>query len=273
MPQHENRWHVTSVQNLGIITRALALLLLLCTQSFAAQVHIAAASNFTRPLQQLAEDFQQTSEHTVKLSFGSSGKLLAQIVHGAPFDLFLSADLSKPVLLINKQHAIADSLFIYAQGQLVLWRNHPQPKQQTIAETLSQNNFRKLAYANPRLAPYGQAAVQTLKSLGLWQQIQPKLVMGENITQTWQFTASGNAELGFIARSQIQQPEDRIPGSYWLVPDTLHQPIQQGAVILNRAKHNPAAEAFWNYLKSKRAQHLIQQAGYLPPSPVKELSR
>ena len=216
---------------------------------------IAVASNFIIPMQTLTIEFEKNSEHTVKLVSGSSGRFFAQISHGAPFDLFLSADNEKPQKLIDDGFALPTSLFTYAYGRLVLW--NAETHHVMNASTLSVTPFDHLAIANDKLAPYGRAAKEVLIQLGLEKETRSKWVVGENISQTYQFVASKNAKYGFIAASQWQRE-----GSGWLVPDTLHRPIQQDAVILTRAKQNKAVFELVDYLQSPAAAVIIEGYGY-----------
>ena len=241
--------------NLLSFKRLLLFSSVLSSMAAADQLTVAVASNFIIPMQQLVSEFEKNSSHTVKLVSGSSGRFFAQISHGAPFDLFLSADSEKPQKLIDAELAIASSLFTYAYGRLVLWR--ADSGQVINATTLSNSHFDHLAIANAKLAPYGKAAKEVLLNLGLEKQTRAKWVVGENISQTYQFVASQNAEYGFIAASQWQGQ-----GSGWLVPENLHQPIQQDAVILTRAKENKAVFELVEYLQSPAAAVIIQNHGY-----------
>lgn len=232
----------------------------------AEEVHVAVAANFTAAMQEIALAFEKDSGHKVQLVFGSTGKLYAQIKNGAPFDVLLSADDTTPARLENEHEAVTGSRFTYATGQLVLWsatKNRVDDK----GEVLKNGSFKHLAIGNPETVPYGVAAIQTLKALGLLDAIQTKLVQGENITQTWQFVATGNAELGFVALSQVIAPDKHGQGtirngSAWLVPPGFYAPLHQDMVLLNRAKNNAAAKALLQYLKSKTAQDIIKAYGY-----------
>ena len=231
------------------------------TNALADQVQVAVAANFTAPMKQIAADFEKSTGHKVVLSYGASGKFYSQIKNGAPFQLFLSADDEKPVQLEKDGLTVPGSRFTYAIGTLVLWsakQNYVDAK----GEVLSKGHFAKLAIANPKLAPYGQAAIETLTKLGLLAAAQPKFVQGENISQTHQFVATGNAELGFVALSQVMKDGKITGGSSWIVPARLHTPIRQDAVLLSNGKGNPAAEALAAYLKSDRVKALIRTYGY-----------
>jgi molybdate transport system substrate-binding protein len=230
----------------------------------AGEVNAAVAANFTEPVKQIVELFQKESGHTVKLSFGSSGKFYAQIKEGAPFDVFLSADEKNPKLLEQEGLTVANSRFVYAFGKLVLWSAQPDYVDDKGA-VLSKDSYKKLAYADPKLAPYGLAAKEALEGLGLWNNVQSKLVTGESIVQTYQFAATGNAELAFIALSQITKDGKVTEGSWWLVPSNLYNPIRQSAVLLSGAKDQVAAKAFLAFLKSEKAVAIIRSFGYELP--------
>ncbi len=234
-------------------------LLLLLALPVRADVLVAVASNFTAPAQAIAAAFEQQTGQRVRLAFGASGKLTAQIVQGAPFEIFLSADQAKPELLVAQGQAVAASRFTYAVGKLVLWtvQDGVDPHQQ-----LTQNYSARLALADPRLAPYGVAAQQTLSSLNLLESTRRQWVMGENISQTWQFVATGNAPLGFVALSQVMENGQIVRGSGWVVPQALYQPIHQDAVLLKKGAQNPAAQAFLRYLQQPQAQAIMQRFGY-----------
>jgi len=244
------------------MTRIAALFCLLIglTPAWAGEARIAVASNFATVMPYLAERFRQETGHELIVSTASTGKLYAQIIHGAPFDVFLAADDDYPRRLEQEGRAVPGSGSTYAVGRLALW----SPRAGYVdaqGGVLKQGGFRKLAVANPRLAPYGEAAREALGKLGLWSGLQPKMVFGENIAQTYQFVASGNADLGFVAYSQINGGA----GSHWLVPATLHSPLRQDAVLLNRGQDNPAARAFLAFLRSPAATGIIESQGYSRP--------
>jgi molybdate transport system substrate-binding protein len=230
----------------------------------AGEVNAAVAANFAEPVKQLAELFQKESGHTVKLSFGSSGKFTSQIKEGAPFDVFLAADEKNPSLLEKEGLAVEGSRFVYALGKLVLWSAQPGFVDDK-GYVLRKGNYNRIAYADPKLAPYGLAAKETLEDLGLWSVVQGKLVTGESITQTYQFVATGNAELGFIALSQITKEGKVAEGSLWLVPAHMYNPIKQSAVQLTAAQDKVAAQAFMTFLKSGKAVAVIRSFGYELP--------
>lgn len=233
----------------------------LAATAHADTVSVAVASNFTAPMQKIAQEFARDTGHQAQLSFGSTGKFYAQIHNGAPFGVLLAADATTPEKLAQEGKADAATRMTYAIGKLVLWSKHPGYVDDKGA-VLKQNHFQHLAIANPKLAPYGLAAEQTLSRLGLLAAIQPKLVQGENIGQTYQFVATGNAPLGFVALSQVME-DGRIPsGSAWLVPEDMHAPIRQDAIVLNTARDNAAAKALMAYLQGDKARAIIRAYGY-----------
>lgn len=249
-------------RKLNLLAAVCALLLGSVAGSVSAgEVNAAVAANFTAPVQQIVEQFQKETGHTVKLSFGSSGKFYAQIKEGAPFDVFLAADEKNPKLLEQDGLAVADSRFVYALGKLVLWSAKPGFVDDKGA-VLGAGNYGKIAYADPKLAPYGLAAQEALQKMNLWDKVQSKLVTGESIAQTYQFAASGNAELAFIALSQITKDGKITEGSWWIVPADMHSPIKQAAVQLTAAKDKAAAQAFLKFLKSEKAVAIIRSFGY-----------
>ena len=234
---------------------------LLALPAIAAEVNVAVAANFTAPMREIAVEFEKDTGHKALLAFGGSGKFYAQIRNGAPFQLFLSADDDKPAQLIKDRLAVTDSLFTYAIGTLVLWSAQPGFVD-TKGEVLSKGSFNKIAIANPKLAPYGTAAIEVLEKQGLLTAVTPKLVQGENIAQTFQFVSTGNAKLGFVALSQIMKNGKIAGGSAWIVPGRLHSPIRQNAILLNTGKDNAAAKALMSYLKTEKAKTIIRSYGY-----------
>lgn len=230
--------------------------------ALAGEVTVAVASNFLIPFKQLAQDFRKESGHAVLTVSGSTGKLYAQIIHGAPFDVFLAADRERPRLLEREGKAAPAMRFTYARGKIVLWSADPKRIDGDGAAVLRRGNFRHLALANPKTAPYGKAAFTALNRLNLWEALSPIIVRGENISQTFQFVATGNAEIGFVALAQVLDPRLKTQGSHWRVPEDLYDAIDQDAVLLTHGRLNPAARAFLQYLKSDRAQKIIQSYGY-----------
>jgi molybdate transport system substrate-binding protein len=230
------------------------------TPAAADEVRVAVATNFTAAMAALVERFETRSEHEVLVSFGSTGNHYAQIKNGAPFDAFFSADVERPRLLEEEGVAVAGSRFLYAVGRLALWSSRAGYVD-SDGRILASGDFRHLAIANPELAPYGAAARDVLTARGLWDSVQPRLVRGQDIGQAYSFVATSNAELGFVAYSQIKKPNGEIAGSYWLVPETLHQPIEQQAVLLH---DTPAAREFVEFVKSDAARAIIRDYGYGP---------
>ena len=227
----------------------------------AAEVSVAVAANFTAPMQKIAALFEQDSGHKAKLAYGSTGRFYAQIRHGAPFQLLLAGDDETPARLEREGLGLAGSRFTYAIGRLVLWS--PQPGLvDAQGLVLSQGRFDKLALADPKLAPDGAAAIESLGRLGLLEQLQARFVLGENIVQAYQFVASGNAQLGLIALSQVQLDGRLRAGSGWILPARLHRPIRQDALLLSAGKDNPAALALLRYLQGDKARAIIRAYGY-----------
>ncbi|MEJ2620244.1 MAG: molybdate ABC transporter substrate-binding protein [Candidatus Thiodiazotropha sp.] len=224
------------------------------------EVKIAVAANFTDVSRILAELFEKETGHKTKISYGSTGKLYSQIEHGAPFELFLAADTKRPIKAEHEGLAVAGSHFIYAKGKLVLWSIEPEAFES--GETyLKQGNLNHLALANPKTAPYGQAAVQVMQNIGSLANLESKLVKGDSISQTFQFVATGNADAGFVALSQIKAWKGQT-GSLWEIPQAYYEPIDQAAVMLKKGATNPAATAFLEFLKSKTAHSVITEFGY-----------
>ena len=226
----------------------------------AGEVSIAVAANFTDATRDIIPLFEQASGHKVKASFGSTGKLYAQIEHGAPFEVFLAADMKRPQKAEAEGLAVPGSRFTYARGQLVLWSANPDAFQN--GETyLKDLTFRHAAMANPKTAPYGLAAQQVMQHLGIWGKVRKKMVRGDSIAQAFQFTATGNAEVGFLAYSQVKAWKNG-NGSLWVIPADYYAPIWQQAVLLHQGKDNPAARAFLDFLSSTAAHKVITDYGY-----------
>lgn len=243
---------IRSVQ-LAVLLAALS-----ADQALAADINVAVAANFTEPAKEIAAVFKQKTGHEAILSFGSSGQFYSQITQGAPFQVFLSADDVRPKKLAEEGMAVANTRFTYAIGKLVLWSKTPNLV--NGAETLKAATFAKLSICNPTAAPYGVAAVEAMKSLHLYEALQPKLVEGATITQAYQFVETGNAELGFIALSQLKGND---AGSRWLVPQELYNPIRQDAILLKNGAANDAAIAFIGFLKGTEARAIIEKYGYV----------
>lgn len=229
--------------------------------ALAGEVRIAVAANFAGPAQDIASAFERQTGHKANLSTGATGKFHAQILNGAPFDVLLAADETTPAELERTGLALTGTRFTYAIGTLVLWSSSPE-RVDMRGEVLRRGGFKHLAIANPRTAPYGTAAIQTLQALKLIDLVKDKLVQGENIAQTHQFVSTGNADLGFVAYAQVFREGRLISGSAWVVPANLHAPIRQDAVQLTRSRDNPAAGAFLAYLRSEPARAIITRYGY-----------
>lgn len=227
----------------------------------AGEVQVAVAANFAGPFNKIAAIFQAETGHVTRAAVGSTGKFYAQIREGAPFEVLLSADQDTPRRLADEGLAIKGQGFTYAKGKLVLW----SAKEGLVdgkGLVLKKGAFNRLALANPKLAPYGAAGMETLKALGVLDAVTPKLVQGDNIAQTFQFIATGNAELGFVALSQVAPPDKPAGGTYWVVPAKLYSPILQDAALLKKGEGNPAAVAFLKFLQSDKARIVIKAFGY-----------
>lgn len=245
---------------------SLILLMTACVTLFpssvaAGEIRIAVASNFVTAVTEIASRFEVLTGHDVKLSPGSTGKHYAQIINGAPFDLFLAADEARPERLESEGYTISGTRFTYAIGELVLWSSDPG---MALADgrILTTGEFRFLAIANPDLAPYGKAAREVLQALGVWEKLRKQIVIGENINQTLHFVHSGNAELGLIARSQLHALQGEDSGIFWMVPGDSHATIEQQAVLL---KDSQSARAFLEFMRSEEALQIIEQYGYRSP--------
>jgi len=223
---------------------------------------VAVAANFAEVIEELETMFEAATDHALTVTTGSTGKLYAQIKNGAPFDVLLAADQARPERLEAEGDAVPGSRFTYAIGRIVLWSLNPDAVAADGVETLEGGDFDNLAIANPDLAPYGLAAKQTLQHYGLWDALSGKIVMGQNIGQTFSMVATGNAPLGFVAKSYVLSPRNDQPGSRWDVPTEAYEPIRQDAVMLKRAADNPAAQAFADFLRSDNARAVIERFGY-----------
>ncbi len=223
-------------------------------------VRVAVATNFVGAMSALVTRFEEQSGHSVLVSSGSTGSHYAQIKNGAPFDVFFAADSERPRMLEAEGAIVSGSRFLYAVGRVALWSSRPDYVDGSGA-VLETGDFRRIAIANPELAPYGAAAREALMVRGLWERLQSRLVMGQDIGQTYAFVQTGNAELGFVAWAQLRRPDREILGSYWLVPESLHRPIEQEAVLLRDAA---AARAFVEFVKGAEAREIIRSYGYGP---------
>lgn len=233
----------------------------LVSPALADEVKIAVAANFAAPVKKIAADFEADTGHKVVISTGSTGAFYAQIRNGAPFEVFLAADDETPAKIEAEGAGVKGSRFTYAIGKLVLWSAKPGYVDDK-GEVLKKGDFARLALANPKTAPYGAAGVEVLKKLGLAESLQAKIVQGENITQAWQFVSSGNAELGFVALSQVWENGKLTGGSAWIVPAADYASIRQDAILLAKGEGKPAADAFLKYLKADKARAVIKSYGY-----------
>lgn len=241
-----------------------AFFLLIFTSVNAAEVKVAVAGNFAQPMKDIAAEFEKDTGHKLNLSQGATGKFYAQITNGAPFEVFLSADDETPARLIKEGKAVSGSQFTYAIGRLVLWSPDDKLVDQGGA-VLKSDKFKFLSIANAKLAPYGRAAVQTMQKLGVLSIIEPRVVQGESITQAHQFVTTGNAQLGFVALSQVWDSGKIKSGSAWLVPEAMHEQLKQDVVLLNPGKESQAASALIDYLKSDKSKKIIERYGYRIP--------
>lgn len=240
---------------------AIAFVALSSGTAFADEVQVAVAANFTAPIQAIATDFEKDTGHKLVASFGATGQFYTQIKNGAPFEVFLAADDTTPAKLESENETVKGSRFTYAVGTLALW-SAKEGYVDDKGQVLKDGKFQHLSIANPKAAPYGLAATQTLDKLGLTDSTKSKIVEGQSIAQAYQFVQTGNAELGFVALSQVFKDGKLTGGSAWIVPANLHEPIKQDAVILNKGKDNAAAKALMDYLKGPKAAAIIKSYGY-----------
>lgn len=240
----------------------LILLLFSANNVFASGIRVAVASNFLIPIKKLAKAYQRTTGEKISISSGSTGKLYAQIINGAPYDVFLAANSREPERLEKEGYALPGSRFTYARGQLALWSLKAQADNQSIDQVLRSSEYKRLSIANPLTAPYGAAAASVLQSLHLDKQLRRKLLKGENISQAFQYVASHAADLGFVALSQLKVQGDKLPGQFWVVDESMHLPILQQAILLKNTRQKIQANAFMNFLKSPKTQLMIKQYGY-----------
>ena len=238
-----------------------AILMALRAPVHAAEVSVAVAANFAAPMQKIAQAFEQDTGHKAVLSVGSTGMLYAQIRNGAPYQILLAADEETPNKLEKEGLGVAGSRFTYATGKLVLWSKQPGFVDDK-GDVLRTAKFERIAIANPKLAPYGAAAMETMSKLAILQQLQARIVQGDNIAQTYQFVATENAQLGFVALSQVFVDGKIAQGSGWIVPAGAHAPIRQDAILLTKGRDSAAAVALLQYLRGERAKSLIRSYGY-----------
>jgi len=240
------------------------LLLLLCLPNIisAAEVKVAVASNFLSTLRQIKTEFEKETGHKILVSAASTGKLYAQISHGAPFEVFLAADSLRPKLAEENGLAEMNSRYAYASGRLAVWSASEALQGKDCRKWLATGQYQRIAIANPKTAPYGEAAMQVLKKMQLWPEVKPKLVRGENIGQAFQYVSTGNAQLGLVAMSQVLDPKNRQTSCYWEVPASYHQSLEQHLVVLKKGTRNTAVSDFVNFIKSARVKKIIAANGY-----------
>ena len=235
------------------------------SMAWAGEVQVAVAANFTKPMEKIAEDFFKATDHKAVLSFGATGKFVEQIKQGAPFEVLLAADQKNPIKLENEQLAVPGSRYTYAIGKLVLWSAKPDLVDDK-GDVLKTGGFEHIAIADPKTAPYGKAAMNVMEKLGALDALKPKMVQGESIAQAKEFVSSGNAELGFVALSQVIKDGKIAEGSGWMVPQDLYAPLYQDAILLKTGENNAAAKALMDYLKTEPAQAVIKAYGYELPT-------
>ena len=226
--------------------------------AWAEDVQVAVAANFTKPMEKIAADFEKATGNKVVASFGATGKFVEQIKNGAPFEILLSADQKSPIKLEKEELAVANSRYTYAIGKLVLWSAKPSFVDDKGA-VLKNGDFQHISIADPKTAPYGTAAMEVMEKLGVLDTLKPKIVQGESIAQAKEFVGSGNAELGFVALSQVIKDTT---GSSWMVPQDLYAPLKQDAILLKTGEKSAAAKALMDYLKTEPAQTVIKEFGY-----------
>ena len=246
------------------LTTAFITSMLLAVSVQAAEVKVAVASNFAQPMKDIATEFEKDTGHKLSVTQGATGKFYAQITNGAPFEVFLSADDETPAKLVKEGKAVSGTQFTYAVGRLVLWSPDEKLVDQGGA-ILKTDRFKFIAIANAKVAPYGRAAVQTMQKLGVLSAIEPRVVQGESIAQTHQFVTTGNAQLGFVALSQVWENNRIKSGSGWIIPEEMHDQLRQDIVLLNPGKDSSAATTLVNYLKSDKAKKIIDRYGYKLP--------
>lgn len=260
MPQYNLPWYSKATRQQSMVLLLIVASVFFRTSAYADTVYVGVSSNFILPMKHLANEFERLSGHDLKVSYASSGKLFAQIRHGAPFHVFLSADQQKPQVLIEAGLAEPTSLATYAFGSLVLWSSEKDIR--LNQDYLISDNYRRLALANPKLAPYGMAAMETLKTLKLDQPLKPRLITGENIAQAYQFVASKNAHIGFVARSQVYTGKQLKSGSAWVIPESYYRPIRQNMVLTTKGSDFTPALELHRFLQSQAGRAIIRSYGY-----------
>lgn len=238
------------------------ILLLIPLAAKPAEAIVAVAANFAPALEELREQFESSSPHSLRIASGSTGKLYAQIVNGAPFDLFLAADAERPRLLEASGHGVAGTRFTYASGKLAAWSGDARLIKGDLVSTLAQDQVRRLAIANPALAPYGAAAREVIDAAGMSEVFAGRIVMGENVTQAFTLAATGNADIGIVALSTVLMSRGQRQGSYMEISTALHEPIRQDALLLTHGRANDAALAFVRFLQTDSVRNKIASFGY-----------
>ena len=257
------KYDITESRTASLVASFIASMLLAVSVQ-AAEVKIAVASNFAQPMKDIAAEFEKDTGHKLSVTQGATGKFYAQITNGAPFEVFLSADDETPAKLVKEGKAVSGTQFTYAVGRLVLWSPDEKLVDQGGA-ILKTDRFKFIAIANAKVAPYGRAAVQTMQKLGVLSAIEPRVVQGESIAQTHQFVTTGNAQLGFVALSQVWENSRIKSGSGWIIPEEIHEQLRQDIVLLNPGKDSSAATALVSYVKSEKAKKIIERYGYKLP--------
>ena len=238
--------------------------MLLCLPDivFATEIKVAVASNFLSTIRQIKTEFEKETGHKILLSSASTGKLYAQISHGAPFEVFMAADSERPKMAEDNGLAEINSRYAYASGRLAIWSASEALQGKDCKQWLTTGQYQRIAIANPKTAPYGAAAMQVLKKLQLWPEVKPKLVRGENIGQAFQYVSTGNAQLGLVAMSQVLDPKNKQTACYWEVPANYHQVLEQHLVVLKKGVSNAAVNEFVNFIKTARVKKIIAANGY-----------
>ncbi len=272
LSEGESKTLTPLISYLVFILGLICFILTFPTTAKAADIKVAVASNFTTTIKQLKPIFEKQTGHNLILHFGSTGKLYAQITNGAPYDIFMAADVKRPKLLVEKGLAVSESRFTYANGRLVLWVPESDAK-----AVFNAGNIDRIAITNPKLAPYGMAAKQFLKSQGRWKQYQSKLLVGNNISQTYQFIDTGGVTAGFVALSQVlSKNHDAASKSIWVIPVSTYTPLEQQVVLLeqheHKSKNKKSAQQFLEFLSGTEAINIIEKAGYVVGNQAKDLN-
>lgn len=243
-------------------------LLLAASAAHAEKITVAAAADLKFAMDEIVTAFKKSNPaEEVEVIFGSSGKFHTQIQQGAPYDLYFSADIAFPRELLIKGFSASADVIPHARGRIVLWSGGEDGARMTL-ESLTRPDITRIAMANPKHAPYGRRAEEALRASGLWEKVEKKLIYGENITQAAQFVQTGNAQVGILALSLAVSPELSNKGSFYLIPDSLHEPLMQGFIILKRAENNKLAQQFADYMESKEARAIMTAYGFTLPGGI-----